>query len=105
MNKNLTKISIKKIDDYIHEIDPLGLGGAPGEYSDVIFGLYRNTKEKKGEITEKQIKDSFAKEFGDLSNLLNTEDLISIRNFIQEVIISENAQKLPARGRMTENGK
>ncbi|MEK7539139.1 MAG: hypothetical protein AAB595_00645 [Patescibacteria group bacterium] len=90
MKKNVINNSIKKIDNYIHESDPLGLGGASGEYSDVVFNLYRVAKEGMGKITNNQIKNAFKNIFGNLSDTLNVEDLNLIKSFIEETIILEN---------------
>ena len=83
MSKNLINASIKKIDNLIHEIDPLGLGGAAGEYSDVVFKLYQIAREKKGEISNSDIKKSFEEEFGSLADVLNEKDFILIKDLIK----------------------
>ena len=90
MDKNAINNSIKKIDNYVHEKDPLGLGGAPGEYSDVVFNLYRVAKEAMGKITDDQIKNAFKNIFGELSDTLDVEDLNSVKDFIEKTVISEN---------------
>lgn len=85
MNENKIKVSIKKLDDFIHELDPLGLGGAPGEYSDSVFYLYKIAQEKRGIVDNRDIKSSFEKLFGELTNNMNDQDFSMIKDFVSKL--------------------
>lgn len=84
MDKNLVINTIKKIDKYVHEIDPLGLGGAAGEYSNVVFNLYKIAQTKNGDINNEDIITSFKNTFGDLADVLNEKDFVRIKDYVKE---------------------
>lgn len=80
------KKEIKKIDSHIHKNDVLGLGGSPGEYSNVVFKLYKEASVSQGIITEQQIKEVFKNQFGELAERLVLRDLQELRSVIQDAL-------------------
>ena len=74
---------LKKIEEYVHTLDPLNLGGAEGEYSDVVFRLYKLCSAKK--FTESDIKAAFKDKFGELASAINPSILLMLGQFLNEL--------------------
>ena len=90
MNQKTTNRSINKLDKLVHNLDPLGLGGAPGEYSSVVFKLHNTFIANNGKISDNEIKLLFESVFGDLSNLITNEDCNLIKEMLSNDKLNQN---------------
>ena len=89
MDQEKISKEIDAVDNFLHAEDLLGLGGSPGEYSSVVFELYKMARSGAGIVTNDQIKQAFRDTFGDLSNSLSADDLRRVKDMLQEIVGSK----------------